>query len=249
MQRNAFTVLLMAATITSSAQSLQKPTVPEPSLKIVKTQKTRYGTGAGYMGLFDWNVSGGYISKDVTQTGMATPALSAGGGYAMFHLQESVLSNYFLAKKYKRNKRVKIGLQNTFDFGMGMGSAARRSTEVLPIDTLSKGLKFYLNYQFGIASAIRITNKVDIGYTYYAYSKTLFFPDTRSYHKARFRYSHLMAEYSFGGVQAIELKYLRGKKGYFGLGYYNYEQQYNAAYALPRTVNTSWYQISIGKVF
>ena len=117
----------MAGTFVTSAQSLQKPTVPEPSLKIIKTHKTRYGTGAGYMGLFDWNVSGGYISKDLTQTGMATPSLSASGGYAMFHLQESVLSNYFLAKKYKRNKRVKIGLQNTFDFGMGMGSAARRS--------------------------------------------------------------------------------------------------------------------------
>ena len=105
--------------LAAQGQSLKKPDVPEPTLKMVKAPKYR-ANSAGSMGLFDWNFSLGYINKTATvkQTGTLPLDVESSGQYAMFHLQESILSNYFLAKKYKRNKRFKIGFQNTFDFGM-----------------------------------------------------------------------------------------------------------------------------------
>jgi len=248
-------LLLLSAAIAAFgsaaySQSLKKPDVISPSLKLVRVPKY-HANVAGSMGLFDWNFSLGYINKDATvaPAPVTAPALSTSGQFVMFHLQESLLSNYKLARKYKRDKRFKFGFQNTFDLGMRMGGASEKSTSSIPIDTQVATPKFFFNYQAGIATAFRINAKADVGYTYYLYTQSIFAPDVRSYHKARFRYSHLMAEYSFGGRSAVDLKYVWNRKSYFGVSYSKSNQAFTTYPLNTYNVDTKWYQVSIGKVF
>ncbi len=58
-----------------------------------------------------------------------------------------------------------------------------------------------------------------------------------------------MGEYSFGGMSAVELKYVRGRKMYIGLGYTKYNQNLMNTYSSSSAVQTNWYQISLGRVF
>lgn len=232
----------------SAAQSLKKPNITEPSLTLIKVPKyNRYS--AGSMGLFDWNMSLGYIDRNTTlnQPGQAATSNLATGQYFMLHLQESVLSNYFLASKYKRNKRLKIGIQNTIDLGTKWGKAASENDNYT--SPQESTLDFFLNYQLGIATAIRIRHNLDIGYTYYLYTKTVFSPNTDKYSKVRLRYRHLMAEYSFGGLNAVELKYVKSSKVYYGFSYSNYNRNMTNLYPVTADAQTKWYHISIGKVF
>ncbi len=237
--------------LAAQGQSLKKPDVPEPTLKMVKAPKYR-ANSAGSMGLFDWNFSLGYINKTATvkQTGTLPLDVESSGQYAMFHLQESILSNYFLAKKYKRNKRFKIGFQNTFDFGMKRGGATIDATNyAVPSPSQETSIDFYFNYQAAIATAFRINSKIDVGYSYYLYVKSVFSPETDRYSKARVRFGHFMGEYSFGGLSAVELKYVKNRKVYYGLGYTKNNQQFSNGIATSSAVQTNWYQVSIGRVF
>ena len=109
----------------ADAQYLKKPDVTSPSLKVIKPVK-HYRGSAGPMGLFDLNFSGGYINKTATVYNPSAPPtdLVSNGQFLMARVQEGVLSNYFLAKKYKRDKRLKLGIQNTVDLGVRRGAAA-----------------------------------------------------------------------------------------------------------------------------
>jgi len=249
MKRAILLVLPMWAIMYDAiGQTLKKPNVTEPSLTLIKVPKY-HRNSAGSMGLFDWNMSLGYIDRNttLTQKGLPTTSEATTGQYFMLHLQESVLSNYFLASKYKRNKRLKIGIQNTIDIGTKWGKAAAKNENyTIPSES---GVDFFLNYQLGIATAFRIRHNLDVGYTYYLYTKTIFSPETDKYSKLRLRFGHLMAEYSFGGLSAVELKYVKSSKVYYGFSYSNYNQNMTNIYPVTADVQTRWYQISIGKVF
>lgn len=252
--KQATLLLLCACTasICARAQYLQKPSVPTPSIKLVKTPK-HYRASAGSMGLFDLNFSAGYINKTaaVTQASMPLTEVATSGQYFMGHLQESVLSNYFLAKRSKRDKKFKLGLQNTVDLGVKRGAAINSMSDYAkPAATDAGQIKLFLNYQFGIATALRLARSADVGFTYYPYVKSMFAPDVKKYMKARLRYSRVMVEYSFGGVNAVELKYIKSGRTYVGLSYTNNNRMYTGTYPyLSSDVNTRWYQLSIGRVF
>lgn len=249
MKRALFLLLpLWAVMYNAAAQSLKKPSITEPSLTLIKVPKY-HKNSAGSMGLFDWNMSLGYIDRSTTlkQPGQLPTSSAATGQYFMLHLQESVLSNYFLASKYKRNKRLKIGIQNTIDIGTKWGTAAAENENYNSPQESS--LDFFLNYQLGIATALRIRHNLDVGFTYYLYTKTVFSPNTDKYSKARIRFGHLMAEYSFGGLSAVELKYVKSSKVYYGVAYSNYNRNMSNLYPITAEAQTKWYHISIGKVF
>jgi hypothetical protein len=107
----------------------------------------------------------------------------------------------------------------------------------------------FLNYQAGIATALRITSNLDVGYTYYFYVHSIFSPNTERYSKARLRVGHFMGEYSFGGMDALELKYIHSRKVYYGLGYTKYNAVVSNTSVLSSDIHTNWYHISIGRVF
>jgi hypothetical protein len=237
----------------AGAQYLKKPNVATPSLKIVRPVKYYKGS-ASPMGLFDFSASAGYINKTamVYNPSATATELPSSGQFLMVHLQEGVLSNYFLAKKYKRDKKLKFGLQNTVDLGIRRGAAVTATSDYATPTTSEGGaMKFFLNYQFGLAAVLKLGKIADIGYTYYPYVNSIFCPETRSYSKARFRCSRVMLEYSFNGQNSIELKYLRAGKAYIGLSYTNNDRKYQSmTYPyVSSDVNTQWYQLTIGKVF
>ena len=237
----------------AGAQYLKKPDVTTPSLKVVKPVKYYKGR-AGHMGLFDFSFSGGYISKTamVRNSSATTTELPTSGQFLMAHMQEGVLSNYFLAKKYKRDKRFKFGLQNTVDLGIRRGAAVTTTSDYATPTTSEGGaMKFFLNYQFGLAAVLKLGKIADVGYTYYPYVSSIFCPETRSYSKVRLRCSRLMLEYSFNGQNCVELKYLRAGKSYIGFSYTNNDRKYQSmTYPyVSSDVNTQWYQLTIGKVF
>jgi hypothetical protein len=261
MIRYAITVFLFLLAATPGySQDLQKPDVTPPSLKKVKRvhyHKHSYGRtgyGGGYMGLFDWNFSLGYIDKLAQETfpGVAAPNdLATSGQYFMGHLQESVLSNYFLGKKSKRNRRVKFGFQDTFDLGLMRGAATDKSSDFTTNNTAQYGNKVsgFFNYEAGLAIVVRAGKRVDLGYTYYPYVNSTFAPGIRNYSKVRVRLGPVMGEYSFNGKTELALKYLRGSKLYFGLSYNKTEGRYiNSGYGISN-VSTNWFHISLGKVF
>jgi hypothetical protein len=241
---------------------MKRPDVGDPSIiKLKKTHSHRLGGGGyrskgggRYMGLFDWNFVAGYIKKkanDTLYTGVTENKTN--GQYFMFQLQESILSNYIWAKSYKRNKTVKFGLQNTYELGLKSGSATGDSSNYSDVKTPTSGnTNFFFNYQLGLAMVIRLGKKADIGYTYYPYVKSVFAPDVKHYSKARFRYGHLMGEYSFGGKRQYELKYLRGGRMYIGASYTQAKQDFttNPKYYMGSSnVSTSWIQLSMGRIF
>ena len=234
------------------AQSLEKPSVPAPSIKKVKTVHSS-GDKAGYMGLFDCNFGAGYISKTTHETfrGYSPRNLNSEGQYANFRLQEGVLSNYFLAKKYNRDKRVKFGFQETLDLGVKWGEAANTQSNHTT-DTLNKNtdkVGGYFGYQAAGAVVVRVSPSFDLGFTWYPYVKSALCPGVTSYSKLRARLGHFMAEYSFGGRTAVELKYVRNRKLYVGGSYSKYEQNFTNGYSGNANVNTNFYQVSIGRVF
>lgn len=252
--KQAALLLLCVCTVNlcANAQYLKKPDVPAPSIKLIKPAKS-FRSSAGNMGLFDLNLSGGYIDKtaSVTQTAAPLTDVATSGQYVMGHLQESVLSNYFLARRSKRDKKFKIGLQNTFDLGVKRGAAINSTSDyTTPTASEAGKIKLFFNYQFGLAATLKVARNADIGFTYYPYVRSMFAPDTRKYMKARLRYSRLMVEYSFGGVSAVELKYIRSRKAYIGISYTNNDRLYTGSYPyISSDVNTRWYQLSIGRIF
>lgn len=257
MRRYLLVAISVLVAVHGTAQSLKKPDVPDPSLLKIKQSKGIYH-GAGYMGLWDWNFSLGYIDKSARlASAPITPAtLNTSGQYFMFHLQDGLLSNYYLAKSYKKNKRFKFGFQNTIDLGVKRGAAAgdssNHATAKGPMDA---DLNFFFNYQAGLAMVLRLSPTLDVGYTYYPYVKSIFHPSQSkgTYWKARLRYTNFMFEYSFGDDKCVELKYLRGRKMYIGLSYTETRRarsDYYVGYGSNTTnINTNWFQLSLGRVF
>jgi hypothetical protein len=249
-------LLLLAGSSSLMAQSLKKPTVPEPSIMKIKKVKSYSSYGSNYMGLWDWNFAGAYVSKTATPIEsypVGAHEQSTTGQYVMFQLQESIISNYIWAKSYKRDKRVKFGLQNVYEPGIRWGQAAHDSSDYSSTTTLPPSVaKIFFNYQFGLAFAVRITSQVDVGFTYYPYVYSKLTPGVQEYSKLRLRYSHFMAEYSFGDKTALEFKYLRGKKIYFGASYTtsakNFTNPYYYGYGTTNS-STGLYQLSIGRAF
>jgi hypothetical protein len=256
MRRYLLLAIPVLMTVQGQAQSLRKPDVPDPSLLKIKQSKGYYG-GPGYMGLWDWNFSLGYIDRSARlASAPITPAeLNTSGQYFMFHLQDGLLSNYFLAKSYKRDKRFKFGFQNTFDLGVKRGAAASDSSKYVTAKSPIDGdMNFFFNYQAGFAAVLRVTRSLDIGYTYYPYVKSIFHPNSKTYWKARVRYSRFMAEYSFGDDKCFEFKYLRSSKMYIGFSYTeNRRSHSDYSYGIggynTTNVNTNWIHLSIGRVF
>jgi hypothetical protein len=263
MKRINFTICLIFLCFSHAfSQSMEKPIVPTPDMhKLKKTHHFRLGHSysghsngrgmGGSMGLFDWNFSLGYIDKTANENlpGREPAQLNTDGQFAMFHLQESVLSNYFLAKKYHKDKRIKFGFQDTFDLGVKRGVAVDKTSNLATSTTLGSGdLSSFFNYQAGLAVVIKVNSLIDVGYTYYPYVNSIFSPDTKAYAKARLRCGPLMGEYSFNGKNSFELKYLAKRKLYIGLSYTQYNQNfYDAGYI--SNVNTHWYHFSLGRVF
>lgn len=206
------------------------------------------------MGLWDWNFAGGYINKTASPENTASIGQqSTSGQYIMFQLQESILSNYIWAKSYNRNKRVKFGLQNTYEPGIRWGQAIRDSSNYSTVAiSQPSATKVFFNYQLGLALVVRITDQIDAGFTYYPFVNSVLTPSVDKYSKLRFRYGPLMAEYSFGDKTALELKYLRGKKIYIGASYtkmnQNFTNPYYYGFGTSNTA-TSLYQVSIGRIF
>jgi hypothetical protein len=250
----AFVMVFSSSTLL--AQSMKKPSVPEPSIMKIKKVRSHSSYNDQYMGLWDWNFAGGYINKTATldkATTLGVNEQNTSGQYIMFQLQESILSNYIWAKSYKRNKRVKFGLQNTYEPGIRWGQAIRDSSNYSTVAiSQPSATKVFFNYQLGLALALRINDQVDVGFTYYPFVNSVLTPGVDKYSKLRFRYGPLMAEYSFGDKTALEFKYLRGKKIYIGASYTKTDQSFtNPYYHGYGTSNTatSLYQISIGRVF
>ena len=248
--------LILGSSSALLAQSMKKPSVPEPSIMKVKKVRSHSSYNSQYMGLWDWNFAGGYISKKATPettTTLGPSEQATNGQYIMFQLQESILSNYIWARSYNRNKRVKFGLQNTYEPGIRWGQAIVDSSNYSTVAISQPSVtKVFFNYQLGLALAIRITDQIDAGFTYYPFVNSVLTPSVNKYSKLRFRYGPVMAEYSFGDKTAFEFKYLRGKKIYFGASYtktdQNFTNPYYYGYGTSNTA-TSLYQVSIGRVF
>jgi hypothetical protein len=238
-----------------AAQTLELPPGPEPTVKKppkVKVHKARtYGRG---MGLFDFSMAGGLINKATheTFTTTAPPAdLTTTGNFAMVHMQEGVLSNYFLAKKYHRDKKVKIGFTETLDIGWKGGAATETASDYTTSYGANAGEKsdFFVNYQAGFAAVVRVAPTFDLGATWYFYVNSVFSPDTKSYWNSRLRYRQLMVEASLLGKTSYDFKYLLRNKTYLGFTYTKTNRNFNDGYVGHSAVTTEWYQLSLGKTF
>ncbi|MES2701412.1 MAG: hypothetical protein V4649_02180 [Bacteroidota bacterium] len=252
MRRYLLSLVGLLAMHTVEGQSLKKPDVPTPSLLKIKQAKGISRGGSGYMGLFDWNFSAGYIDKTASQGAITAPlSLNTSGQYFMFHWQDGLLSNYFLAKSYKRDKRIKFGFQNTVDLGLKRGVANGDSSNyAFAKESANTGkLDFFVNYQAGLAVVVRVNRTIDVGYTYYPYVKSVFSPDIKNYSKVRARISRFMAEYSFNGKTSYEFKYLHSRKLYIGVSYTESEKRYSDFSHGTSNVATSWIHLSLGRVF
>jgi hypothetical protein len=247
MKKLLLLLILVAAQLPElQAQSLEKPQVALPS--IMKPKKTKYSSNkGGYMGLWDWNFGVGYIDKtEQRKDGASLANEKTNGVYTLFQLQESMLSNYFWARK--KNKRVKFGLQNTATLGIKMGPALDNSA--VAASKKDKGsVDYILDYQAGLALAVRVSPKVDVGFTYYPYVYSSTYSDVGPYSKFRVRVGRLMCEYSAMGKQAIDVKYLRGRKLYMGVSYTHYEQNTTNYLTSSTTTNTNWIHLNFGRVF
>lgn len=229
------------------AQSLEKPQVALPSL--LKPKKTHYRSNkAGYMGLWDWNFGMGYIDKTEQRKDGSTLTSNekTTGVYTMFQLQESMLSNYFWARK--KNKRIKFGFQNTGTIGIKMGPALDNNAVAASKKDMGQ-VDYILDYQAGLALAVRVSPKVDVGFTYYPYVYSSTYSDVGNYAKFRLRAGRFMCEYSAMGKQAIDVKYLRGRKLYLGLSYTHYEQTSTNYYNSSLNTSTNWIHLNFGRVF
>ena len=204
------------------------------------------------MGLFDINIGVGNTDRVAREnTTLPQPATqSTGGQYALFQFQESILSNYFWARSYKKNKRVKFGFQDTYELGLKSGSANSDSSTYATAKTSPAGtFKSFFNYEAGLAIVVRITNSADIGYTYYPYVHSSLTPDTKNYSKLRLRYSHFTGEVTFGGKQSYDFKYTH-RKMYLGLSYTLLSHTYNRyGFDNPSDVKTNLLKLSIGHIF
>jgi hypothetical protein len=186
---------------------------------------------AGYMGLFDLNLSVGFFDKDRSgyqpktsvMSGPAYSTKSSGNEiYAFFHLQESLLSNYFWADD--PDKKFKVGFQETLDLGYSRGSVVSSNT-LSPTEQKTPSSQFLVTYMAGLAGVYKINEDMDAGFTYYPLALS-FFTESRRYGTFRFRYTNFMAEFSTFGKTAIDLKYMmridkdeRDISFYYGLSF------------------------------
>lgn len=203
---------------------------------------------SGYMGLFDVNMSVGYQSN-ARAPKTASPSSSKqtlSGLYTMFHFQESILSNYFWADE--SDKKLKIGFQETLDFGYCRENRTESYTGTSDIKTTKNA--FVFTYEAAGAVVYKINNDMDAGLNYCFFSISYFNQDDYAkYAKFRFRYSNIMAEVSTFGRNAVELKYMRSIDGdreyswYVGLGYINSN---SANYSYNSSKNFT--QVNIGLI-
>lgn len=186
----------------------------------------------GFLGLFDVHLAYGQQRQEVHQDPSYISPYSTvskkASSYAYLHFQESMLSNYFFATK--EDKRVKFGIQETFQLGYISSETKVASTlagyEPQYFTTDKK--KIIFNYEVGIAVAVRLNNKIDAGVTYYPFIVTIF-SDYQRYAKFRFRYNHVQAELSAFGKKALDIRYVHRVKNsltimnyFFGISYMPY---------------------------
>lgn len=182
----------------------------------VKVHNSKQRIPSGYMGLWDLNVSSGYIHNSEHHTYTTTDFENTSGNapFVMIHIQESVLSNYVWATQ--SDKKVKFGVTETLDLGSSYSFSTKSNTSMSglgsqTIDTKSTNFGFLFAYEAGAGVVYKISNDMDAGITYYALALSTFMPNTH-YAKFRFRYTNYMCELSAFGKTGLDLKYMKGSK-------------------------------------
>jgi hypothetical protein len=167
---------------------------------------------AGYMGLFDMNVSAGYENKKDDKTFPPSASFQnvrTNGAYILGHFQESLLCNYFW--QAQQDQKVKVGFQETIDFGVSRQSVTTSGSTDTGPEIQNSQFFFHITYEAAFAGVYRINDDMDAGFTYCVFALSTF-NDARHFARFRFRYAHFMGELTAFGKTAIDFKYLIGNK-------------------------------------
>lgn len=181
---------------------------------------------AGYMGLFDWGASIGYLSESKFEPLALGNSLDTktSGAFFKAHFTESIISNNFW--RDDANTRIKFGIVEMLEFGISYPqTVVTVNAPNAPAPVESRKVKGLISYEGGLGAVYRVNDKLDIGMNFFFISASSFNDGKKgnpSFAKFRFRYSHLMAEISMFGRNQLDIKYVGAQGGitpYIGFCY------------------------------